>query len=330
MLRLDAATASAPFPDFLPRFCRQVAFNAGDILRHEGERYSDIYLVADGILEAHARRDSGARPLLLRPGAIFGEIGSLHGSRAEATVVAKTDGRALVIEDGTIWKIEAADPKLAVEFCRYLAKKVAVPNDERPTLASLLPGSGKTSNIDVFLCRDEALLLDVMKLRYHVCCNEYGRDSPDADHVNKLLRDRFDEFGHVFAAVENGELIGTLRTNLAREGSLGMFEDLYGMSASKNHPERTAICGKFTVKKSKRGSPAFLQLCTEWLRFAMSKNVVECYIGCEPPLTSTYAMLGFRQAAERFYHYDFGPNDPMVLDLTLHGKRLCGLAGLRP
>ena len=328
MLEFALPTASAPVPAFLPRFCRQVTFRAGEILRREGEYYKDIYLIAQGLLESHAQRGVGARPLSLAPGEVVGEMGLLRGVCAAATIIAKTDGVALVIDDGTILKIEAADRKLAVEFCRYLAKKVAIPNETKPEVPSLLTGSPGSSNIDVFLCHDDALLLDVMKLRYHTCCEEFGRQSPDADHAKGILRDKFDDFGHVFAAVENGELIGTLRMNLAREGSLGMFEDLYGMGASKNHPDRTAICTKFTVKKSKRGTPAFLLLCTEGLRFAMNRNIVECFIGCEPHLASIYAMLGFKRVADRFYHYDFGPQDPMVLDLTVYGKRLCGLAGI--
>ena len=101
------------------------------------------------------------------------------------------------------------------------------------------------------------------------------------------------------------------------------------MRASKNHPQRTAICTKVIIKKSKRGTPAYLKLCTEWLLYAMQEGILECYIGCEPKLTPILGMLGFKRSGERFYHYELGPNDPMMLDLVRHGKRLAGLAGLR-
>jgi predicted GNAT family N-acyltransferase len=194
---------------------------------------------------------------------------------------------------------------------------------------SLLPGSNKASDVDVVPCRNDAQMQEAMRLRYNVCCVEYGRESPDADHERKILKDRLDEFGHVFVAVRAGEVIGTFRTNLSREGSMGIFDELYGMTLSKHHPARTAICGRFTVKKSNRGTPVFLKMCSAFLEHIIKQDIVECYVGCEPNLASIYATLGFKRAAEQFFHYDFGPNDPMVLDLSRHGKRLSGLAGIQ-
>jgi predicted GNAT family N-acyltransferase len=194
---------------------------------------------------------------------------------------------------------------------------------------SLLPGVGKVSDVGVFICQNDQMLQEAMRLRYDVCCVEYGRESPDADHEKRILKDRFDDFGHVFVAVKAGEVIGTFRTNLSREGSLGIFEEFYGMTSSKHHPARTAICGRFTVKKSNRGTPVFLKLCSACLDHMIRQDILECYVGCEPYLAAIYTTLGFRRAAERFFHYDFGPNDPMVLDLTRHGKRLSTLAGIQ-
>src|SRR5262249_7452164 len=159
----------------------------------------------------------------------------------------------------TIWKIHEGDRSTAVPFCRYLAKvsqanagiSTLQPNESKLSLVSLLASSRQISDVDVYVCgNDERLLHEATRLRYNVCCVEDGRESPDADHEKRILKDRFDEFGHVFVAVKAGEVIGTFRTNLSREGSMGIFEELYGMTSSKHHPARTAICGRFTVKKS--------------------------------------------------------------------------------
>jgi predicted GNAT family N-acyltransferase len=318
-----------PYPDFLHDCCRKANFQPGDIVRRQDHYYKELYLVTEGSLEVLSGPPAREIRTSLGPGSTVGEIGLLQGSRATATVVARTAASALVIDYETMWKIHEGDRSTAVQFCRYLAK-VSPPNDNKTNVMSLLPSSNMASNADVLICGNDARMLqEAMRLRYNVCCVEYRRESPDVDHEKRILTDRFDEFGHVFVAVKAGEVIGTLRANLSREGSLGIFEELYGMTSSKHHPARTAICGKFTVKKSNRGTPVFLKLCSAFLDFVIRRDILECYVGCEPHLASIYTTLGFRRAAERFFHYDFGPNDPMVLDLTQHGKRLSGLAGIQ-
>jgi len=317
------------YPEFLHGLCRKASFNAGDIVRHQDQYYKEIYLVTEGWLDVlSGSPERGAPTASLGPGSTIGEIGVRQGSRAAATIVARTAASALVIDYDTMWKIHEGDRSTAVQFCRYLAK-VSQPIGSTPSIRSLLSSSDKASNVDVSICQNNEILHEVLRLRYSIGCVEFGRESPDADDEKKTLSDRFDSFGYVFVAVKDGELIGSLRANLSTEGSMGIFEELYGMKSSRHHPDHTAICGRFIIKKSNRNSPVFLKLCIAFLDYLMKRDVVECYVGCEPHLTSVYGALGFKRSAERFFHYDFGPNDPMVLDLTQHGKRLCRLAGIQ-
>jgi CRP-like cAMP-binding protein len=328
MPNLRKLASTPPYPEFLHAFCRKISFDPGDIVRRQDQYYKELYLVTEGSLDVLSPSPAREARTSIGPGSMIGEIGLLQGSRATAAIVARTAASALVIDYETLWKIHEGDRRTAVQFCRYLAK-VSQPNDNKANLMSLLPSSSKASDVDVSICNnDDQVLQEAMRLRYNVCCVEYGRDSPDADHAKRILTDRLDGFGHMFVAVKAGEVIGTLRTNLSREGSLGIFEELYGMTSSKHHPAHTAICGRFTVKKLHRGTPVFLKLCTVFLDYMIKQDILECYVGCEPHLAAIYTTLGFRQAAERFFHYDFGPNDPMVLDLARHGKRLRGLAGI--
>ena len=332
MTNLRKLASTPPYPEFLRACCGKISFDPGEIVRRQDQYYKELYLVTEGSLDVLSPSPAQEVRTSLGPGSMIGEIGLLQGSRATATAVARTAASALVIDYETLWKIHEGDRSTAVGFFRYLAK-VSQPTDSKsnphPDLMSRLPGSSKVSDVDVFICRnDDAMLQEAMRLRYDVCCVEYGRESPDADHEKRILKDRLDEFGHVFVAVKAGEVIGTFRTNLSREGSLGIFEEFYGMTSSKHHPAHTAICGRFTVKKSNRGTPVFLKLCSACLDHMIKQGILECYVGCEPYLAAIYTTLGFRRTAERFFHYDFGPNDPMVLDLTQHGKRLSSLAGI--
>jgi hypothetical protein len=326
----ELASPSSHYPECVHGLLKEANFDAGDVIHRAGERYREMCLIAEGKLEVRQKRDaSGVRATELGPGSVIGEMGYVQGFPAPADVVAKTAVRALVIEDDTLWRMQKEAPQAAIEFCRFLGKAVARAENRESSGLSPLSIVGKAANIDVIHCRDDKILNEVMRLRYHICCEEFGRYSPHLDHDKKILRDEFDDFGHEFVAIEQGEVIGSLRANLAREGSLGVFEDFYGMRVSKNHPQRTAICTKVIIKKSKRNTPAYLKMCTEWFQFAMREGIVECYIGCEPKLTSILAALGFKRSGERFYHYELGPNDPMMLDLAQHGKRLASLAGLR-
>jgi predicted GNAT family N-acyltransferase len=191
-------------------------------------------------------------------------------------------------------------------------------------VASIADARVKAPVIDVALCRDKGTLENAQRLRYEVYCLELGRQSPYADHDSKTIKDDLDSFGHTFVAVEDGETIGTLRTNFSTEGSLGAFEQLYGMSASKHHPGRTAICTKFIVKRSKRGSLAFYKLMIAWLEYITTRRALECYIDCTPNLVPFYERFGFARAAGApFCHHENGLSLPMMLDLAQHGRSLC-------
>ncbi len=176
--------------------------------------------------------------------------------------------------------------------------------------------------IEVALCRDAAMLASAQQLRYEVYCTELGRHSPYADHGRKLVNDPLDRFGHTFVALEDGATIGTLRTNFSSEGPLGALEEYYGMQGSKQHPARTAICTKYIVKRSKRGSLVFLKLLGAWLDYVTHKGAAECYIDCTPGLMRFYERCEFKVCGDPFVHHENGLSFPMMLDLTRHGDAL--------
>jgi CRP-like cAMP-binding protein len=323
MANSEPALSNSAYPELLDLFCRKASFGPGEVLRRQGHHYRDMYLITQGVIDVHLKPDDDqSNKIALGPGSPIGEIGFLRGCRATATVVARTAASALVIDDGTLWQLEEKDQKLAVQFCKFLANVSEVRESYNANILSFSQDAKTRSTGSVLLCRNETMLREAMKLRYTVYCEELGRQSPYADHDKKIIKDKLDEFGHTFIAVENGETVATLRTNFAKEGSLGMFEELYGMTASKNHPERTAVCTKFVVKQSNRGSFAFLHLMSTLLQYVMRNDIQECYIDCIPSLTRFYEKFGFKQAGDRFFHYENGPSDPMMLDLAQHGKTL--------
>ena len=311
-------------PQRLGAYCVKAHFGPGDVIRQKGQFYKDMYLIVDGLVEVRlGSNDASLRVIDLGPGSPVGEIGFLRGCRATGTVVARTATNAVVIDDGTLERIQRSDQHLAVELCKFLASvsEERLGDDASMHALAAYPDAGPT--LDILLCRDDAMLHDAWRLRYSVYCEELGRSSPYADHDRKIIRDDLDDFGHTFIARANGETVGTLRANMSREGDFGMFGELYGMNASNWHPQHTAMCTKFAVKKSKRLGYTSLMLVSVVVQYGMKLDISECYIDCIPSLLLFYEKFGFKVTGDQFFHYENGPSYPMKLDLAIHGKSLC-------
>lgn len=313
----------------LEAYCHRVVFEPGEVLRHKGQHYRDMYLMTGGELEVDLGLGHGSRPQVALTRGPIGEIGFLTGQAATATVVARQLSTALVLDDSSLGRIEQEQPALAARLLQYLADTAEERTSFNLTVASLEDIVADESAIDVLLCREEAMLATAMQLRYEVYCVELGRESPFADHDARTISDSLDTFGNTFVAVDRSETIGTLRSNLSREGDLGHLEEIYGMRHSPHHPEATAICTKFIVRKSRRGSMAATRLVSAMVSFGLRNGIKACYIDSIPDLLPYYRALGFTPSGRVFFHRENGPSHPMVLDLTVHGEQLAKETGAR-
>lgn len=300
-----------------------ISFRSGDLLRRKGVHYRDMLLTITGDLEIDFEVDDASPKLRVStPDTPIGEIGFLRGTAASATVRAATDGTAILIDDDVLETLERHQPSVASQFLHRLAQIA----DERTSFNLLTTPKGPThvkgSGVDILICRTEELLKQAQRLRYDVYCGELGRQSPFADHDQRLIADNLDRFANTFVAVENGEIIGTLRSNEAAHGPLGILEELYGMTKSAHHPRATAVCTKFVVKKSRRGGPTAFKLIAAVVRYGLQRQVKECYVDCIPSLLPYYQAMGFVPCGQRFLHRENGPSDPLVLDIEKYGERL--------
>src|SRR5437763_8670683 len=89
--------------DLLQPFCRPMRFEAGEMLRRKGRYYRDMFLLSSGCIEIDREVSSNApNPIISLPGCPIGEIAFLRGCSATASVIAKTPGTALIIDDATL------------------------------------------------------------------------------------------------------------------------------------------------------------------------------------------------------------------------------------
>jgi predicted GNAT family N-acyltransferase len=120
-----------------------------------------------------------------------------------------------------------------------------------------------------------------------------------------------------FRALRNGELIGVARLNLARDGYLGDYEDLYKMKASPLHPKGTAIATKLIVRNEFRGSKTSYKICLEIYNYCVSKLCVgHLYLGHGPQLATFYRKLGAIPCGENFTRDEGEIVTPAKVDFT--------------
>ena len=233
----------------------------------------------------------------------------------------------MVIDDPTLARIEHEQPALAADLLRYLSATA----DERTSFNLTFHGRGTSTGprtVEAYLCRSREMLESAQRLRYEVYCGELGRISPNADHDKKIITDHLDAKAWIFVAIEDDEVVGTLRGNKSDVGPLGFIEELYGMTASPHHPTATTVATKFIVRKSKRGGVASMKLIAALVRLGLHNNVKECYIDAVPALVPFYEGLGFEITGGSFLHRENGPSYPMKVDLGKHGERLSRETGL--
>ncbi|MEN8132821.1 MAG: GNAT family N-acetyltransferase [Pseudomonadota bacterium] len=301
----------------LAGFCQTIHFGPGDILRVKGHHYRDVYLITEGYVTVRLDTENErAQPIEQGPGALIGEFSFLKGCPATATVKAKTAGRALVVNDRILRRIEGEQPKLAVRFSKYLASILEQRQNDGAAFLDGVQGADSETNVEVYLCRNDAMLAEAFRVRYQVYCEELDRESPNADHENKIIRDPLDDCGLTFIAVKDDETVGTIRGNLSAEGPLGILEDFYNMDASIHHPQKTGVITKFAVKNSSRGGVIAMKLIAAIRQYGGRHNIRECYIDCIPRLLPLFKFFGFKVVGDKFIHYENGASYPMMIDLA--------------
>jgi N-acyl-L-homoserine lactone synthetase len=309
-------------------FCQAVRFRPGEVLRHKGQHYTDAYLIVDGSV-AVDRKTKDLPEIVVGAGCPIGEIGFLQGAAATATVTARTETSVLMLDGSALARLEQQQPVLAVHLLRQLAIVADERTCENLVLDSTTKAFTASPDIHILLCQNKKMLESAQRLRYKVYCDELHRRSPFADHENKVISDDLDEAGHTFVAVKKGETIGTGRVNIPSEGSVGLYEELYGMTGSKHHPQGTAVITKFIVSKAHRGGPTSIKLIAAFARFTVRNSIKEVFIDSVPALLPYYKAIGFRPGREPFLHQENGISHPLVLDLVKHGKNLSNERSVR-
>ena len=178
---------------------------------------------------------------------------------------------------------------------------------------------------EIRIVKTSAELEQIYQFRYKIYVEEMGRKQTYADHQRKTIIEPLDKTGYIFGAFENGEVVGTLRCNLAKESDLGYYEELYRMrSVGSSHPDHTAIITKFIVDGSYRYGRLATRFCQAAYAFGMKNEVKFNFIDCNQHLVGFFKLFGYEIYAANIIHPEYGEVTPMMcnlLDIDLFKER---------
>jgi predicted GNAT family N-acyltransferase len=154
----------------------------------------------------------------------------------------------------------------------------------------------------------------VFKLRYEIYCDELH--CKPLENEQHLLTDRFDETAYIFAAYQSGELVGTMRVNLAVDSELPFeTENNVRQLAQRFYPAHVSSATKFAVKPKYRSSVLAFKMTAASYCFGLSKNILYDFIDINNPnLIDFYLRLGYKKYTDRKFTNQYGEFQPMVLE----------------
>ncbi len=132
----------------------------------------------------------------------------------------------------------------------------------------------------------------IYRLRYRVC--QMRRPQIAGDHAQRTISDALDTFGLLWGVWSGDDCIGTLRTNLLRDGHIGEYDGMYGLhTLSPRERHRTSITSRLIVLPELRRTTLALELATAALILGNELGILHDYIDCDAHLVPLFSGLGY-------------------------------------
>jgi CRP-like cAMP-binding protein len=119
-------------------------FSPGDVIFHEGDLGTEMYIVHEGQVEILRLAGEGSQRLaLLEKGDFFGEMAVLDDLPRSATAVAVSDAQLVEINGSTFDEMLRANPEIAIRIMRKLSLRVRQADEQlghrEPSGEAVLP-----------------------------------------------------------------------------------------------------------------------------------------------------------------------------------------------
>lgn len=156
---------------------------------------------------------------------------------------------------------------------------------------------------------------DLFEFRYRIYVEEMGRPQRYANHATKTIVDPLDESGINILAVDQGEIVGCVRTNFLRNGSVGEYDRLYGLDRlSTAQRDEASICTRLMVGPSRRRSFVTFGIMKAVYEYGIARGIYLNFIDCNEHLVPFFQKFGYRLTS-REQHPEYGEVFILRLDV---------------
>jgi hypothetical protein len=156
---------------------------------------------------------------------------------------------------------------------------------------------------------------EIYSFRYSIYVEEMARVQLYADRDNKRICEPLDNDCSLFAAYDNGEIVGTIRTNFSRDSDLDYYTNFYQMNrVGQYHPKRTSITTKLMIAPKYRKGSLAVRLASIAYANARKARIRYDFIDVDPHLVDFFTRLGYR-FHRRGSHPEYGNVTVMIADL---------------
>lgn len=147
----------------------------------------------------------------------------------------------------------------------------------------------------------------VFRFRYDVYVRELGRRQRYADSLRRWVCEPLDERGHVFTAMDDGRVVGTLRSNYGHAQDLAEYAALFGIHASAwEMANRISVTSKLMVAGHYRGTSLCYRLARATFTTGRAWGVHHDFIDVNPPVVGFFTRLGYRPFRHQVNHPEYG------------------------
>jgi hypothetical protein len=158
----------------------------------------------------------------------------------------------------------------------------------------------------------------VYRLRYTIFNDELHSNQKYIDHNRRIIRDPLDDTCHLYAVVDDGKVVGTMRWNAAANSDL---EEYYqGMRIDPGDYQDACLASKIAIAASHRGTAAIFGMAATALVDGLNHGMRYALIRCEPALVSFYERCGFQLSHRVPWNYRAGCREGAVMVFDGHDE----------
>ena len=162
---------------------------------------------------------------------------------------------------------------------------------------------------------DMRMLREAYRLRYAVAVDELQKNTAEADHVRREIRDELDDSqSTVLCAICEGSVVGTIRVTWGSAELPPAFRQHFSLTWFGKFPLATmSFSGRLAIHKDFRDGSVIGQLFDHAYALIRERSSRVNFCHCTPALVRLYEQLGYRRYAQAVVDPDHGFQIPMAM-----------------